>query len=119
MDVSRRTQGGFTLIDVMIVVVILAILASVVLPVVSGHLTRAQDASAATTEAMVRKALDLYFQRYATWPETIEADLFRPPEPVTMPRGYQLHYWPDSGELELAEVEEADLDTALPVVVME
>ena len=87
---------GFTMLDLMIVIVILGILAAVTIPIVTGHLTLAQNSSAKATQSSVRKALDMYFQRHATWPPTIEASLFVPPEPVTMPRGYQLEYDPAS-----------------------
>ncbi len=116
---ARTARRAFTLIDVMIVVVILGILASAVVPIVTGHLERAQSTSAIATEAMVRKALDLYFQRHETWPAEITPDLFRPPEPVSLPRGYQLQYVPASGELDLLTVPEDELDTAPAVVIVE
>lgn len=116
---AHTARRAFTLLDLMIVVVILGILASVVIPVVTGHLDRAQNTSAVATKAMVRKALDLYFQRNDTWPDEITEEMFQPPEPVTMPRGFQLEYNPDSGELELLPVPEEDLDTAPAIVIVE
>lgn len=115
----RREGFGFTLIDVMIVVVLLGILASVVVPIVTGHLDRAKSAAASTTQAMVRKALDMYFERYNRWPASLSAELFQPAEEVTMPRGYQLLYDPDSGELDLVLVPEEELDGAPAVAVVE
>lgn len=116
---ARIARRAFTLVDLMIVVVIIGILASVVIPILNGHLKRAQTTSASATQAMVRKALDLYYQRHEDWPAQITPDMFQPPEPVTMPRGYQLQYNPDSGDLELVEVADEALDTAPAVVIAE
>ena len=115
----RRVRAGFTLIDVMITVVLIGILAAVVIPIVSGHLDRAQQTAASATQAMVRKALDMYFQRHNDWPPQITPDMFRPAEDVTMPRGYQLVYDPASGTLELVLVPEPDAETAPAVALAE
>jgi general secretion pathway protein G len=115
----RSVRHAFTLVDLMIVIVILGILAAAVIPVLTGHLERAQTTAATATHAMVRKALDLYFQRHETWPAQITADMFQPPETVTMPRGYQLQYNPDSGELDLLTVADEALDEAPAVVLVE
>lgn len=117
-DVSA-TRRGFTLLDVMIVVVCLGILASVAVPIVTGHLATAQDSAAKTQFNSVRKGLDLYFQQHHTWPDTLEPELFKPAAEVIMPRGWQLSYNADSGELELIEVPDQDLDDAPSLVYVE
>ena len=116
MAMSRVHRRGFTLLDVMIVVVCLSILASIVVPIVTGHLAKAQESAARTQYTSVRKALDMYFQQYHQWPEAIGADLFKPAAEVTMPRGWQLSYDSDSGELELVRVADGDLDSAPALV---
>jgi general secretion pathway protein G len=115
---SRTARRAFTLIDVMIVVVTLGILATVTVPILAGHLATAQDSAARATYSMSRKALDMYFQKHHTWPASITADLFVPPEDVTMPRGWQLAYQPTSGELDLNQVVEADEDDEPPIVIV-
>lgn len=109
-------RGGFTLLDLMIVVVVLGILAAVTLPILGGHIERADDSAADTTHDMVRKALDLHFQKHGTWPGTIEPALFVNGEAVTMPEGYQLFYDPASGELDLNILAPEDAEGAPPIV---
>jgi prepilin-type N-terminal cleavage/methylation domain-containing protein len=116
MGNASAARRGFTLLDVMIVVVCLGILASVVIPIVTGHLGKAQDSAAKAQYQSVRRGLDMYFQQHHTWPETIEPELFKPAAEVLMPRGWQLSYDASSGELALVQVEVADLDTAPSLV---
>ncbi len=111
-------ERGFTMIDLMIVVVVLGIIATITVPILAGHLDQAQDSAAKAQYSMTRKALDMYFQQHTTWPGDIVPELFNPPEPVTMPRGWQLAYQPTSGELDLNEIVEADEDDEPPVVIV-
>ncbi len=115
----RRGGRGFTLLDIMIVVVILGILAAATVPLVSGHVARARTTTAQSNHAMVRKALDLYFQRHARFPDEITPELFVEHEPVTMPLGYQLRYDPASGVLDLLEVVEQRPDDEPDIVLAE
>jgi prepilin-type N-terminal cleavage/methylation domain-containing protein len=119
MGNASAARRGFTLLDVMIVVVCLGILASVVIPIVTGHLGKAQDSAAKAQYKSVRHGLDLYFQQHHTWPATIAPELFQPPAEVVMPRGWQLSYDASSGELSLVQVEAADLDTAPSLVYVD
>lgn len=116
MTKDTATRRGFTLLDVMIVVVCLAILASVVVPILTGHLATAQQSAAKTQYQSVRKGLDMYFQQHRTWPDVIEPELFDPAAEVMMPRGWQLSYNASTGELELVKVSEGDLDGAADLV---
>ncbi len=115
---SRTGRDGFTMIDVMIVVVVLGILATITVPILAGHLEKAQDSAAHATLSMTRKALDMYFQKHRTWPAGITADMFQPAEDVTMPRGWQLEYQPTSGELDLITVVEAHEDDEPAIVIV-
>jgi type IV pilus assembly protein PilE len=58
---EARTQGGFTLIELMIVVVIAGILASVALPAYNDHITRSKLAEAHSQLATFRVKLEQYF----------------------------------------------------------
>ncbi|MEC9373562.1 MAG: type II secretion system protein [Planctomycetota bacterium] len=98
----RGVRGGFTLLDVMITVVILAILAAVALPLVSHYIEDAEEAQAQTTYDSVRKALDLYMTQHGTWPDEITPALFVNEEPPLLPAKYTFEYNPDTGDLQLA-----------------
>jgi len=115
----RGSTRGFTLLDVMITVTLIAILAAVVVPVLNGHLDKSKVTAADATYAQVRKAIDLYYQQYRRWPDTLDPSLFAPAEPVEMPRGYQLSYTPLTGALDLIIVPEDEADTAPDVVINE
>ena len=56
----RRPQGGFTLIEVMVVVVILAILATIVVPRIMDRPDQARVTKAKQDIRAVQAALDLY-----------------------------------------------------------
>lgn len=103
VDNRRR---AFTLIDLMITIVILAILAAVVTPLVGGYVDETEEAAAKTSYNHVRKALDLYMTENGTWPDEITADLFINNEKPTFPDGYSIEYEPDTGALALVTPED-------------
>ena len=55
-----RTRKGFTLVEILIVVVILGILAAVVIPEFTGASTEAKDAALASDLRTMRSQLELY-----------------------------------------------------------
>lgn len=110
---------GFTLIDVLITVVILGIIAAIVTPVLTSKADQAEEVSAHASYANVRKALDLYYQRYETWPEEITRDMFEGHEMVVMPFGYQLQYSSLSGELDLVELSPEDAPGAADILYLD
>lgn len=60
--ISRNTiQGGFTLIELMIVVAIIGVLASIAVPQYQNYVGRAQAAEAFTATAGLRTDIGLYF----------------------------------------------------------
>lgn len=59
---KQATQRGFTLIEVMIVVAIVAILASVALPAYNDYVRRGQLPEAATNLASYRIKMEQYYQ---------------------------------------------------------
>ncbi len=98
---SRLRRYAFTLIDIMIVVLIIGILAAIVIPLVSHHVSEAEDAAAVSTHAAVQKAVEVYMSHHGIWPAEITDDLFQGNEPPVMPDGYSLNYDSATGEVAL------------------
>lgn len=61
---SKIAQKGFTLVELLIVVIILAILAAIVVPQFASTTNDARDSAADSTLAGMRAAIDLYYQQH-------------------------------------------------------
>jgi type IV pilus assembly protein PilE len=79
-----RKQPGFTIIELMIVVVILAILAMIVYPSYQDYVIRSQLAEARTALSDMRVRMEQYFQDNRTY---VGADTAPAPNPCTPPAG--------------------------------
>ncbi|MEQ9460585.1 MAG: prepilin-type N-terminal cleavage/methylation domain-containing protein [Phycisphaeraceae bacterium] len=67
---------GFTLIEILIVVVILGILAAVVVPQFSDASEEARVAASATNVRAVVDQIAMYYARHGVYPELIDGDWF-------------------------------------------
>ena len=67
MDMKMRVQQGFTLIEVMVVVAIVGILATVAYPSYQDYVTRGQIAEGTSTLADTRVRLEQFFQDNRTY----------------------------------------------------
>ncbi len=69
---SRAAEAGFTLIELMVVIVILGLLAAVVVPRFIGATDEAKVAAAKTQVHAFRMALDMYKLKFGNYPKTAE-----------------------------------------------
>ncbi len=69
--VKSCIQRGFTLVELLIVVIILAILAAIVVPQFSSATDDAKLSSLDTSLANVRSAIDLYYQQHSEYPGNV------------------------------------------------
>jgi prepilin-type N-terminal cleavage/methylation domain-containing protein len=63
----RRNQGGFTLVELMIVVIIVGILAAVAIPMYQGATERAKASEAVAALGTIRGALRVYYAEHGTY----------------------------------------------------
>lgn len=85
-----KKQSGFTLLEVMVVVVILGILASFVVPNLLGNKEKADQQKAVTDIVALENALDMYKLDNSVYPTTdqgLEALVSQPSNPE--PRNYR------------------------------
>lgn len=83
-------QSGFTLLEVMVVVVILGVLASVVVPNLLGNKEKADQQKAVTDIVALENALDMYKLDNSVYPNTdqgLDALVTKPSSPE--PRNYR------------------------------
>jgi general secretion pathway protein G len=88
----RRAQQGFTLIEVMVVIVILGILAALVVPNVMGSSDKARVGTTKSALSTTANALDMYKLDNHKYPSTAEGlgALVKPPATAknAPPEGY-------------------------------
>lgn len=87
----KRKQTGFTLLEVMVVVVILGILASFVVPNLLGNKEKADQQKAISDISALEQALDMYKLDNSVYPSTdqgLEA-LVNKPSGTPEPRNYR------------------------------
>ena len=65
---SARRQSGFTLVELLIVAIILAILAAIIIPQFASTTVDAQESALRANVAAMRSAIDLYRQQHGEYP---------------------------------------------------
>jgi len=93
---STRRNAGFTLIEVMVVVVILGILAAVVVPRIMGHPDEARITVARTDINNITSALSLYRLDNFSYPSTDQGLEALVQRPANLPSGAR---WREGGYL--------------------
>jgi prepilin-type N-terminal cleavage/methylation domain-containing protein len=66
-----RSSRGFTLIEALVVVIILAIMAAAVLPRLRGQAEKSKTAEAVNIMSSVRHALMSYYDEHLHWPDDL------------------------------------------------
>ena len=97
---ASLSQAGFTLIEIMVVIVILAILAGLVVPKVVGQSDKARIKTTETALATVSNALDMYKvdnSRYPTTSQGLAALSTPPAEAKNYPEGGYIKGTPTDG----------------------
>lgn len=79
----HRTQKGFTLIELMIVVAIIGILAAIALPAYQDYTIRAQVSEGLSLASGARTAVTEYFQNTGEFPEDNDEAGLSPAETIT------------------------------------
>lgn len=69
--IKKHAMQGFTLVELLIVVIILAILAAIVVPQFGSSTNDAKLASLNTTLANTRAAIDLFYQQHGFYPASV------------------------------------------------
>jgi general secretion pathway protein G len=67
-SLKKQIMKGFTLVELLIVVIILAILAAIVVPQFSGTTEDAKKSALDSNLSNIRAAVDLYYQQHGEYP---------------------------------------------------
>ncbi|MDH5232574.1 MAG: prepilin-type N-terminal cleavage/methylation domain-containing protein [Gammaproteobacteria bacterium] len=105
---NKMQTNGFTLIELITVLVIIALLASIATPIVTHSITRAKESALRENLQVMRKALDDYFADQGRYPqaldELVEKRYLRhiPNDPITESKSvWQFKYYQgDDGGIE-------------------
>ncbi len=68
----KISQRGFTLIELMIVMTVIGILASIAVPSYQRHLIKAREAVLMEDLYQMRRAIDAYFADHISYPESLD-----------------------------------------------
>lgn len=70
---KNRSQTGFTLVEMLLVLLIIASLVSLAAPMVTRHISQAKEAAQSENISVMRRALDAYFGDHGYYPDRLEA----------------------------------------------
>ncbi|MBR6901904.1 MAG: type II secretion system major pseudopilin GspG, partial [Synergistaceae bacterium] len=68
----KHKNSGFTLIEIMVVVVILGLLAALVVPNIGGNVSEAQRTAARTQIGQIEQSLQMYHLHNGFYPSTAQ-----------------------------------------------
>lgn len=70
-SVAARGAGGFTLIEIMLVVVLIGVLAAIALPVYRGYIDRARGSDAVADITTIGARIELFWMDARAYPDTL------------------------------------------------
>jgi general secretion pathway protein G len=75
---SRGRRTGFTMVEIIVVVIIISILATLILPKFIGRVGEAKQSAAKQQVSEIEKAVDLFRLDYGRYPATLDELVTRP-----------------------------------------
>lgn len=101
MSEGRSTNGGFTLIELMVVIVILGILAGLIIPRIMGRPEEARQMKAKVQMESIETALRLYKLDNGDYPTTEQGlqALVEPPTVGELPRAWRQGGYLEKGKM--------------------
>lgn len=73
LEKQRSKRSGFSLVELVVVVLIMGVIAAVAIPKMAGSTQTAKDNSAKSTLAVLRNAVELYYANNGAYPGTDQA----------------------------------------------
>lgn len=70
---SRTGEAGFTVAEMLVVVLIVGLIATLAVPSINGAITRAEEAALRENLAVMRRALDDHFADTGSYPAALDA----------------------------------------------
>jgi len=83
---TRPSRRAFTLIEIMVVVIVIGVLATLIMPTLFGRAGKARAAVAKQKIASMETAIQLFEQDYGRFPESLR-ELVEPPADVPAEQG--------------------------------
>jgi general secretion pathway protein G len=101
MNMGERTEKGFTLIELMVVIVILGVLAGLIVPRIMGRPEEARRMKARVQIESIETALKLYKLDSGSYPSTDQGlmALVEPPSVGTLPKHWRKGGYLDKGKV--------------------
>ena len=72
INLKQKKRSGFTLIEIMLVIVIIGIIVGIAAPKISGKLGKSQDIAAAATLKSIEGAVQQYEMNHLRLPDTLD-----------------------------------------------
>jgi len=90
----KSSKAGFTLVEIMIVVAIIALLAAIAIPNVLRGRTSANEAAAIGNTRALVSSLEMYRSVNSTFPDAWQADMYTNANPVFGPPSFNVAAFP-------------------------